>query len=192
MLKTWDDFEVAAVAHLRLLGFLDVERTPPGTTAVDARGERIVAQVKARSSKPSEQVVRVLHSVMVQEQVPLGAVYSLSGFPRTVPDLADACAIACFQLDEADNVVPVNQAARDLRAGAVPAASLLQPAPVTEAERTRNRVLVDRIGLDWDRMTGGTGEWVKHDGWRRSVRTWLARGLTPQAARSPDRGDSGP
>ena len=115
-IRSPEDAERAAAAHLRWLGFADATVTVAGPDGgVDVSGTGVVAQVKAEMKPVALQVVQQLFGVASLEQTAC-AVFALAGFTPQAIAWAARANVPLFRFDYEGTAEAVNEAAHDLEA----------------------------------------------------------------------------
>ena len=172
---TWQEYEVLAVDHLKLLpGILKegVERTPPNTESVDAVGDYIVSQVKAESTRISTRKIRVLHSVAI-EQRKIGTFYSLSGYTSRARIVAESLGIALYRFMPSGEIEPENRAARLLNNGEVE----LNENQGIVIKNSSNKENLHKVIRAWE-VTFGMEQIPSDSSWKRTIKHWLDEGIS--------------
>lgn len=126
-IRTWQDAELAAVDHMRVLGFTDARVTGAGADGgIDVIARDAVAQVKHYSQPIGVGPVRELRGVADAHQRLL--FYASGGYTAAARQFADDRGIALFSLQELGHITALNEAAARLSA---------RPAPASAAGRSR-------------------------------------------------------
>ncbi|MGA5115389.1 restriction endonuclease [Streptomyces pseudogriseolus] len=123
LIRTWQDAELAAVDHMRGLGFADARVTGAGADGgIDVFARDAVAQVKHHSQPIGVGPVRELRGVADAHQHLL--FYASGGYTAAARQFADERKVALYSLAESGHVTPLNGTATRLSARSAPA-----PAP---------------------------------------------------------------
>lgn len=119
-IRTWQDAELAAVDHMRSLGFTDAQVTGAGADGgIDVIARDAVAQVKYYSQPIGVGPVRELRGVADAHQHLL--FYASGGYTAAARQFADDRRVALFSLQELGHIAPLNEAAARLSARPAPA-----------------------------------------------------------------------
>ncbi|MFI1958203.1 restriction endonuclease [Streptomyces althioticus] len=122
VIRTWQDAELAAVDHMRSLGFADARVTGAGADGgVDVVARDAVAQVKHYSQPIGVGPVRELRGVADAHQHLL--FYASGGYTTTARQFADERGVALYSVAEYGHITPLNEAATRLSARPSPAPS---------------------------------------------------------------------
>ncbi|MGA5060187.1 restriction endonuclease [Streptomyces pseudogriseolus] len=125
VIRTWQDAELAAVDHMRGLGFADARVTGAGADGgIDVFARDTVAQVKHHSQPIGVGPVRELRGVADAHQHLL--FYASGGYTAAARQFADERKAALYSLAESGRVTPLNETATRLSARSAPA-----PAPAS-------------------------------------------------------------
>ncbi|MFD5576822.1 restriction endonuclease [Streptomyces pseudogriseolus] len=125
VIRTWQDAELAAVDHMRGLGFADARVTGAGADGgIDVFARDAVAQVKHHSQPIGVGPVRELRGVADAHQHLL--FYASGGYTAAARQFADERKVALYSLAESGRVTPLNETATRLSARSAPA-----PAPAS-------------------------------------------------------------
>ncbi|MGW7728162.1 restriction endonuclease [Streptomyces canus] len=120
-IRTWQDAELAAVDHMRSLGFTDARVTGAGADGgIDVIARDAIAQVKHYAQPIGVGFVRELRGVADSHQHLL--FYASGGYTKSAQQFADERRVALFSIHELGNITPLNTAAADLSSLRVPAA----------------------------------------------------------------------
>ncbi|MFJ7131463.1 restriction endonuclease [Streptomyces fungicidicus] len=113
VIRTWQDAELAAVDHMRGLGFTDARVTVAGADGgIDVIARDAVAQVKHYSQPIGVGPVRELRGVADAHQHLL--FYASGGYTAAAQQFADVRGIALFSLQELGHITALNEAAARL------------------------------------------------------------------------------
>ncbi|MEV4680450.1 restriction endonuclease [Streptomyces kurssanovii] len=119
-IRTWQDAELAAVDHMRGLGFTDAQVTAAGADGgIDVIARDAVAQVKHYSQPIGVGPVRELRGVADAHQHLL--FYASGGYTAAARQFAEDRGIALFSLQEIGHITALNEAAARLSARPAPA-----------------------------------------------------------------------
>ncbi|MDT6982683.1 restriction endonuclease [Streptomyces lusitanus] len=122
VILTWQDAELAAVDHMRGLGFADARVTGAGADGgIDVFARDAVAQVKHYSQPIGVGPVRELRGVADPHQHLL--FYASGGYTAAARQFADERKVALYSLAESGHVTPLNETATRLSARSAPAPS---------------------------------------------------------------------
>ncbi|WP_158778754.1 restriction endonuclease [Streptomyces cellulosae] len=114
-IRTWQDAELAAVDHMRNLGFTDARVTGDGADGgIDVIARDAVAQVKHYSQPIGVGPIRELRGVADPHHHLL--FYASGGYTATARQFADERRVALFSLLELGHITPLNDAADRLSA----------------------------------------------------------------------------
>ncbi|MFF7899746.1 restriction endonuclease [Streptomyces sp. NPDC088817] len=114
-IQTWQDAELAAVDHMRSMGFFDARTTAAGADGgIDVIADHAVAQVKHHSQPISVGPVRELRGVADLGQHLL--FYSSGGYTDKACEFAEERDIALFSILPSGDILPLNTTARNLSA----------------------------------------------------------------------------
>ncbi|MFZ4187134.1 restriction endonuclease [Streptomyces pseudogriseolus] len=120
VIRTWQDAELAAVDHMRDLGFADARVTGAGADGgIDVFARDAVAQVKHYSQPIGVGPVRELRGVADPHQHLL--FYASGGYTAAARQFADERKVALYSLAESGHVTPLNETATRLSARSDPA-----------------------------------------------------------------------
>ncbi|MGW7615530.1 restriction endonuclease [Streptomyces antimycoticus] len=115
VIRTWQDAELAAVDHMRSLGFADSRVTGAGADGgIDVIAQDAVAQVKHYSQPIGVGPVRELRGVTDAHQHLL--FYASGGYTAAARQFADERGVALYSLAELGHITPLNEAATRLSA----------------------------------------------------------------------------
>lgn len=175
---TWEDYERFALAYLRAAGYRGAELLPPGTRNIDIGGGGVVAQVRARATKPKESDIRIVESVAREEQAQ-AVFFSRSGYSRGAVEAAQALGVACFIFD-GTTPQPANDAGRALVVDRLSVEQIAERLAGTDAGV--RSVTVEGLLLAFERQWASvagprTGRAELGRSWRKSVRGFFDRGL---------------
>jgi hypothetical protein len=109
----WRTLEVAAVGHMRLLGFRNARLTRAGADGgIDVVASKAVAQVKAHRQPVGRPDVQRLKGAA--HDVRHAVFFSLAGYTPRALDYAETAGVALFVIDRSLTARPVNSHARRL------------------------------------------------------------------------------
>jgi Restriction endonuclease len=112
-LPDWQAAEIAAVDHMKLLGFIDAQATGPGTDGgIDAASNEAVAQVKFYASPVGRPDVQRLRGAAHDYLISL--FYSTGGYTSEAVDYANKAHVALFTMDPYGGCEPASDFARVL------------------------------------------------------------------------------
>ncbi|MGW0885867.1 restriction endonuclease [Streptomyces sp. NPDC002671] len=115
-IRTWQDAELAAVDHMRSLGFTDARETGAGADGgVDVIARDAIAQVKYYSQPIGVGPVRELRGVADSHHHLL--FYASGGYTTSARQFADEKKVALFSIQELGHITPLNAAAARLGSG---------------------------------------------------------------------------
>ncbi|MFJ9856207.1 restriction endonuclease [Streptomyces albogriseolus] len=127
VIRTWQDAELAAVDHMRSLGFADARVTGAGADGgIDVIARDAVAQVKYYSQPIGVGPVRELRGVADAHQHLL--FYASGGYTAAALQFADDRGVALYSLAEPGHITPLNGAANRLSASPAPTSGWSQAA----------------------------------------------------------------
>ncbi|MGW7609568.1 restriction endonuclease [Streptomyces sp. NPDC054766] len=113
IIRTWQDAELAAVDHMRNLGFTDAQVTGPGADGgVDVIAQDAIAQVKYHSQPIGVGPVRELRGVADPHHHLL--FYASGGYTASARQFAGEKKVALFFIRELGHITPLNPAADQL------------------------------------------------------------------------------
>ncbi|WP_406161133.1 restriction endonuclease [Streptomyces canus] len=113
--RTWHDAELAAVDHMRSLGFTDARVTGAGADGgIDVIARDAMAQVKHYSQPIGVGPIRELRGVADSHHHLL--FYASGGYTASARQFADEKKVALFSIQELGHITPLNAAAADLPA----------------------------------------------------------------------------
>lgn len=150
--RTWQDAELAAVDHMRSLGFTDARVTDAGADGgIDVIARDAIAQVKYYSQPIGVGPIRELRGVADSHHHLL--FYASGGYTASARQFADEKKVALFSIQEVGHVTPLNAAAADLSArrraasgrAQAPNDRATQRAAELEAQRQTVRCLITRV-----------------------------------------------
>ncbi|MGQ4330690.1 restriction endonuclease [Streptomyces hayashii] len=120
-IRTWQDAELAAVDHMRSLGFTDARVTGAGADGgIDVIARDAIAQVKHYSQPIGVGFVRELRGVADSHQHLL--FYASGGYTKSAQQFADERRVALFSILELGHITPLNTAAAHLSSRRAPIA----------------------------------------------------------------------
>ncbi|WP_308295308.1 restriction endonuclease [Streptomyces sp. PSAA01] len=127
VIRTWQDAELAAVDHMRSLGFADARVTGAGADGgIDVIAQDAVAQVKHYSQPIGVGPVRELRGVADSHHHLL--FYASGGYTAAARQFADERGVALYSLAELGHITPLNEAATRLSARPAPTSGWSQAA----------------------------------------------------------------
>lgn len=127
VIRTWQDAELAAVDHMRSLGFADARVTGAGADGgIDVIAQDAVAQVKYYSQPIGVGPVRELRGVADAHQHLL--FYASGGYTAAARQFADDRGVALYSLAELGHITPLNGAASRLSGRPAPTSGWSQAA----------------------------------------------------------------
>ncbi|MGC9379956.1 restriction endonuclease [Streptomyces sp. MH13] len=127
VIRTWQEAELAAVDHMRSLGFVDARVTGAGADGgIDVIAQDAVAQVKHYSQPIGVGPVRELRGVADAHQHLL--FYASGGYTAAARQFADERGLALYFLAELGHITPLNEAATRLSARPAPTSNWSQAA----------------------------------------------------------------
>ncbi|MGA5547466.1 restriction endonuclease [Streptomyces pseudogriseolus] len=151
LIRTWQDAELAAVDHMRGLGFADARVTGAGADGgIDVFARDAVAQVKHYSQPIGVGPVRELRGVADAHQHLL--FYASGGYTAAARRFADERKVALYSLAESGHVTPLNGTATRLSARSAPAPAWTQ-APAWGRGAAAERASRRAAELDAQRQT---------------------------------------
>ncbi|MEU9987184.1 restriction endonuclease [Streptomyces sp. NPDC048045] len=145
-IRTWQDAELAAVDHMRSLGFTDARVTDAGADGgIDVIARDAIAQVKYYSQPIGVGPVRELRGVADSHHHLL--FYASGGYTATARQFADEKKVALFSVQELGHITPLNAAAAGLASGRgqAPNPRATQRAAELEAQRQTVLRLITRV-----------------------------------------------
>lgn len=112
-LLDWRSAEIAAVSHMKAMGFIDAQLTPPGSDGgIDAQSSSAVAQVKFHASPIGRPDIQRLRGAAHDFRIAI--FYSTGGYTREAREYASQADVALFQMDPYGICSSESPAAADL------------------------------------------------------------------------------
>ncbi len=131
--RTWQDAERMAAAHMSAIGYPDAAVTASGPDGgVDVKADNAIAQVKHWTAKVGSREIRDLNGTAAALSAQ-GIFYALSGYSAEAIRWADGVGLALFQYDQDRTVLPVSRRAAELSGQRV--VTRLAPPPQTAEDR---------------------------------------------------------